>query len=424
MKHLFLTLSLLLVITGISYAQPQVMDAFPESHIYAYDYQVAQITDRNGAPAIAFKDALINLISNYPTFKQVVHFTPGRKFFVITQLDPTQANATIYQVTFQKMMFGRPVNVFSAQYNQDQNTLASYDPQSRSYVVLPVAGDDIGFVAQAAAQFNIPPGGAPQPQAAAVDNSGPAPAPDDAAITTTQAPPPLQDEVQPECPTEGYLWQPGNWAWDASVGQYVWVPGQWAAPTQVGYLWTPSYWAFENGVYLWHVGYWGNTVGFYGGLNFGYGFWGDGFVGGRWEGGHFMYNTAVMRVNVNIHTTFVDRSRVFVGVRNRAAFNGRGGVVKEPTPAQMDERKKQESIAKANPAVNSQPGGRKPPVGTGKPPVGTGKPPVGTGKPPVGTGKPPVGTGKPPVGTGKPPVGTGKGPIKPPKITPPKKKSN
>jgi len=189
-------------------------------------------------------------------------------------------------------------------------------------------------------------------------------------------------------------------------------------------LWTPSYWAFENGVYLWHVGYWGNTVGFYGGLNFGYGFWGDGFVGGRWEGGHFMYNTAVMRVNVNIHTTFVDRSRVFVGVRNRAAFNGRGGVVKEPTPAQMDERKKQESIAKANPAVNSQPGGRKPPVGTGKPPVGTGKPPVGTGKPPVGTGKPPVGTGKPPVGTGKPPVGTGKGPIKPPKITPPKKKSN
>src|ERR1700727_3096639 len=118
MKHLILTLSLLLAITGISYAQP-VMDAFPESHIYAYDYQVQQITDRHGAPAIAFKDALINLISNYPTFKQVVHFTPGRKFFVITQLDPNQANATIYQVVFQKMMFGRPVNVFSCQYNQD-----------------------------------------------------------------------------------------------------------------------------------------------------------------------------------------------------------------------------------------------------------------------------------------------------------------
>ena len=37
--------------------------------------------------------------------------------------------------------------------------------------------------------------------------------------------------------------------------------------------------------FIWHLGYWGPHVGFYGGVNYGYGYVGVGFVGGRWEGG-------------------------------------------------------------------------------------------------------------------------------------------
>ncbi len=58
----------------------------------------------------------------------------------------------------------------------------------------------------------------------------------------------------------------------------------------------------------WHPGYWGQHVGYYGGVNYGFGYMGIGFVGGMWAGGAFRYNTAVMRVNETvIHNTYVDR---------------------------------------------------------------------------------------------------------------------
>ena len=44
-------------------------------------------------------------------------------------------------------------------------------------------------------------------------------------------------------------------------------------PTQRA-LWTPGYWGWGEGGYLWHTGYWGRHVGFYGGVNYGFGyFW-------------------------------------------------------------------------------------------------------------------------------------------------------
>ena len=58
------------------------------------------------------------------------------------------------------------------------------------------------------------------------------------------------------------------------------------APTP-GYLWTPGYWAFGNSGYLWNQGYWGPSVGFYGGINYGYGYGGRGYDGGRWNGDVF-----------------------------------------------------------------------------------------------------------------------------------------
>ena len=56
------------------------------------------------------------------------------------------------------------------------------------------------------------------------------------------------------------------------------------SPPRAGVLWTPGYWGFAGGVYAWHAGYWGPHVGFYGGINYGFGYGGVGFVGGEWRG--------------------------------------------------------------------------------------------------------------------------------------------
>lgn len=146
-------------------------------------------------------------------------------------------------------------------------------------------------------------------------------------VSVTIAPPVLPVYTQPICPGDGYLWNPGYWAYgDAG---YYWVPGVWVRPPQAGLLWTPGYWGFAGGVYAFHAGYWGPHVGFYGGVNYGFGYGGAGFYGGRWDGGHFAYNTAVVNVNTTvIHNTYVDRTYVnnpaFVS-HSRVSFNGGAG---------------------------------------------------------------------------------------------------
>jgi len=153
-------------------------------------------------------------------------------------------------------------------------------------------------------------------------------------ISVNVAPPVLPVYEQPPCPVEGYIWTPGYWGWGA--GDYYWVPGVWLAPPSVGLLWTPSWWGWNNGAYVFNQGYWGPTVGFYGGINYGYGYSGNGYWGGRWEGNAFRYNTAVTRVNNTvIHNTYVDRNVVNKQVNaNRASFNGPNGVKAEPTAEQ------------------------------------------------------------------------------------------
>jgi WXXGXW repeat (2 copies) len=153
-------------------------------------------------------------------------------------------------------------------------------------------------------------------------------------ISINLAPPPLPIEVQPPVPVAGYIWTPGYWAW--GVSNYYWVPGIWVPPPTVGLLWTPPWWGWANGAYVFNDGYWGPTVGFYGGINYGYGYWGDGYWGGRWEGNTFRYNTAVTHVNNTfIHNTYVDRSVMKKEVnRSHTSFNGPNGVKAEATAEQ------------------------------------------------------------------------------------------
>ena len=151
-------------------------------------------------------------------------------------------------------------------------------------------------------------------------------------VSINMAPPPLPVYDQPPCPADGDIWAPGYWAY--GVDGYYWVPGYWADPPEVGFLWTPGYWAYSAGFYLWHAGYWGPQVGFYGGVNYGFGYGGIGYYGGRWEGRTFYYNTAVTNVNTTIvRNTYMDRTNRVL-TNSRASFNGPGGVTARPTAQQ------------------------------------------------------------------------------------------
>jgi hypothetical protein len=156
----------------------------------------------------------------------------------------------------------------------------------------------------------------------------------DVAITVT--PPVLPVYDQPACPGDGYMWNPGYWAWDEDYNDYYWVPGVWVEPPEVGFLWTPGFWGWGDGGYLWHAGYWGPHIGFYGGINYGWGYFGTGFVGGVWAGNVFRYNTAVWHVDpAVVHNTFEDRTVINNQVGNRYSFNGPHGVTATPTAAEQ-----------------------------------------------------------------------------------------
>ncbi|MFZ3187074.1 MAG: YXWGXW repeat-containing protein, partial [Candidatus Sulfotelmatobacter sp.] len=152
-------------------------------------------------------------------------------------------------------------------------------------------------------------------------------------VSVNFGPPALPVYEQPICPDDGYLWTPGYWAYDDDNG-YYWVPGTWVEPPQVGFLWTPGYWGWGGSAFLFHEGYWGPQVGFYGGINYGFGYGGVGYEGGRWEGGHFSYNTYVNHVNTTIiHNTY--NTTVTNVSETHVSYNGgTGGVESRPTPQQ------------------------------------------------------------------------------------------
>jgi len=193
----------------------------------------------------------------------------------------------------------------------------------------------------------------------------------DVEVQASDAPPPLPDYDQPPCPEEGYMWTPGYWAWGG--GGYYWVPGTWVQPPSVGVLWTPAYWGFVGGVYRFHAGYWGPHVGYYGGINYGFGYVGVGFAGGRWVGNSFAYNRSVNNVNVTIiHNTY--NETVVNNVRTKVSFNGGpGGTAARPSAQErawaaerhagatpMQRQHFQESAR--NPALNARTNGGHPAI--------------------------------------------------------------
>ena len=153
-------------------------------------------------------------------------------------------------------------------------------------------------------------------------------------VGITIAPPALPVYTQPVAPAPGYIWTPGYWAWGPDG--YYWVDGAWLLPPTVGMLWTPGWWGWSGGYYRWHPGYWGPQVGFYGGIDYGFGYFGDGYVGGNWRGDHFYYNRAVTNVNItNVRNVYVDKTVIHHTRNDRVSYNGgKGGRQAAPSTEQ------------------------------------------------------------------------------------------
>ncbi len=69
--------------------------------------------------------------------------------------------------------------------------------------------------------------------------------------------------------------------------------------------------------------YWGNHVGFWR-HQYGHGYFGEGFAGGRWDHDHFMYNRAVMNVNTTVIRNVYEDRTVIVNrtVNHSSSYNG------------------------------------------------------------------------------------------------------
>jgi hypothetical protein len=155
-------------------------------------------------------------------------------------------------------------------------------------------------------------------------------------ISISLAPPELPVYVQPAIPDDGYLWTPGYWAWGADIQGYYWVPGTWVQAPQAGYLWTPGYWGNNGGAFVWNDGYWGTQIGFYGGVNYGFGYGGSGFEGGYWQGGHMFYNTAVMNVGTTNITNVYNKTVINNVTSSHVSYNGgSGGIQAKPSASEM-----------------------------------------------------------------------------------------
>jgi len=185
-------------------------------------------------------------------------------------------------------------------------------------------------------------------------------------------PPPLPVYEQPVCPGDGYIWTPGYWAYDESVSDYYWVDGQWVMAPEEGFLWTPGYWGWGDGGYRFNEGYWGPEVGFYGGINYGFGYPGEGYEGGRWDHGHFFYNREANHIDESRNHNVYD-AQISNHNESHISYNGGNGGVEMRATSQQEAVSRQRHVApiaaqtehvqaaRANPSRTSSNHG-KPPV--------------------------------------------------------------
>jgi YXWGXW repeat-containing protein len=193
-------------------------------------------------------------------------------------------------------------------------------------------------------------------------------------VSVNVPPPELPVYDQPPIPGDGYIWTPGYWAWGDDIQDYYWVPGTWVLAPQPEYLWTPGYWGWSGGVFLWNAGYWGPHVGFYGGVNYGYGYGGSGFEGGYWQGGRLYYNRSVTNVGTTNITNVYNKTVINNVTVNHVSYNGGSGGIRaqatsaelaaahEPHIAAIPAQRQQEQAARGNPVLRASTNKGHPPI--------------------------------------------------------------
>ena len=71
------------------------------------------------------------------------------------------------------------------------------------------------------------------------------------------------------------------------------------------------------------------SVGFYGGISYGHGYFVEGYEGGRWQNGEFYYKRSVNNVNItNIHNVY-NGTVINSTAVNRVSYNGGNGGISE-----------------------------------------------------------------------------------------------
>jgi hypothetical protein len=205
-------------------------------------------------------------------------------------------------------------------------------------------------------------------------------------VSVNVPPPELPVYDQPPIPGDGYIWTPGYWAWGDDIQDYYWVPGTWVEAPQPEYLWTPGYWAAEGAIFFWHPGYWGPHVGFYGGVDYGYGYGGRGYEGGYWRDGRMYYNRSVNNISTTNITNVYNQTVVNNVNETRTSYNGGDrGVRRQATTSELAAehdrhitatplQNQHVQAARSNPALRaSQNNGRPPIAATPRPAAFTGR---------------------------------------------------
>ncbi len=225
-------------------------------------------------------------------------------------------------------------------------------------------------------------------------------------VVVTFAPPPLPVYDQPLCPGENYIWTPGFWAYGDDLDDYYWVPGTWVLAPEVGFLWTPGYWEWSDDRYIFNDGYWGPQVGFYSGIFYGFGYFGEGCEGGRWDRDRFYYNTAVNNVNVTvIHNVYNAPPRVSTDAPRVSYHGGNGGINRPPKSEELAAARQKHippvpaqrehvQVARTDPDLRAS-------VNRGKPPVAATPKPGALKDRAVVPAKEPGGPYTPPANRGK-----------------------
>jgi hypothetical protein len=168
-------------------------------------------------------------------------------------------------------------------------------------------------------------------------------------VVVTVPPPALPVYEQPEPPAPDNIWVPGYWSYDSFLEDYYWVPGTWVEAPQPGLYWTPGYWYCDNNHFIFRNGYWGDHVGFYGGINYGHGYEGRGYSGGNWNNNTFVQNRTANTININVSS-------------NTVSYNGgQGGSNARPTSEEQSAMKEKHIPPTAVQTLNIQ-AARKDPV--------------------------------------------------------------